>query len=33
MYEGRWYWYDDFYDRDVEDWREGYVQNVLEKII
>ena len=23
MYYGNWNWYDDFYDRDSEDWREG----------
>ena len=29
MYYGNWGWYDDFYDRDSEDWREGYVTDRL----
>jgi hypothetical protein len=29
MYYGNWNWYDDFYDRDSEDWREGYVTERL----
>jgi hypothetical protein len=31
MYEGRWEWYNDFYDRDSEDWKEGYVTDRLRK--
>jgi len=31
MYNGRWSWYDDFYDRDAEDWNEGYVTERLKK--
>jgi len=31
MYYGNWNWYDDFYDRDSEDWREGYVTERLRK--
>lgn len=31
MYYGNWGWYDDFYDRDVEDWREGYVTDRFRK--
>ena len=31
MYEGNWEWYNDFYDRDVEDWREGYVTDRFRK--
>jgi len=31
MLYGNWSWYDDFYDRDVEDWREGYVTERLRK--
>ena len=29
MYDGNWSWYDDFYDRDSEDWKEGYVTERL----
>ena len=25
MYEGRWDWYDDFYNRTQDDWNEGYM--------
>ena len=25
MYEGKWDWYDDFYNRTVDDWSEGYM--------
>ena len=25
MYEGKWDWYDDFYNRTVDDWNEGYM--------
>ncbi len=31
MYNGNWGWYDDFYDRDAEDWNEGYVTERLKK--
>ena len=31
MYDGNWSWYDDFYDRDSEDWKEGYVTDRLRK--
>lgn len=31
MYSGNWSWYEDFYDRDTEDWREGYVTDRLRK--
>jgi len=31
MYKGRWDWYDEFYDRDSEDWKEGYVTDRLRK--
>ena len=31
MYNGRWEWYDDFYDRDSEDWKEGHVTDTLRK--
>ena len=31
MYTGNWSWYDDFYDRDSEDWKEGYVTDRLRK--
>jgi hypothetical protein len=31
MYNGNWEWYNDFYDRDVEDWREGYVTDRFRK--
>jgi hypothetical protein len=31
MYNGRWEWYNDFYDRDSEDWKEGYVTDRLRK--
>jgi hypothetical protein len=31
MYNGRWSWYEEFYDRDSEDWKEGYVTDRLRK--
>jgi hypothetical protein len=31
MYYGNWSWYEEFYDRDSEDWREGYVTDRLRK--
>ena len=31
MYNGRWEWYDDFYNRDSDDWKEGYVTDRLRK--
>ena len=31
MYSGQWSWYDDFYDRDSEDWKEGYVTERFKK--
>jgi hypothetical protein len=31
MYYGNWGWYEEFYDRDSEDWREGYVTDRLRK--
>jgi len=31
MYNGRWEWYNDFYDRDSEDWKEGYVTDRFRK--
>jgi hypothetical protein len=31
MYNGNWSWYEEFYDRDSEDWKEGYVTDRLRK--
>jgi hypothetical protein len=31
MYNGRWEWYDDFYNRDSDDWKEGYVTDRFRK--
>jgi len=31
MYSGNWSWYDDFNDRDYEDWREGHVTERFRK--
>ena len=31
MYRGQWSWYDEFYDRDSEDWKEGYVTERFKK--